>query len=654
MTVPTLHPAAVVVLAFLLSWGLTALVREYARRRLIDIPNERSSHSIPTPRGGGLAIIIVAELSIAAAALSGLVPPRVATGVGVGTAAVAAIGWLDDHASIRASTRFAVHFGSALLTVTLCGGYPTLALGGAPTQMGLAGTLLASIAISWLVNLYNFMDGIDGIAGGVGFVAGLAGWALLREGSPGLAMVSAAIGGACAGFLVLNWSPARIFMGDVGSGALGFLFGALAVAGDREAGVPATLWVLVLAAFGLDATVTLVRRVIRRERWYEPHRSHAYQRAVQSGLSHRQVASAAIALTILLAAASLAIAESSEYLRAVSGVAVGALLLAYLLVELRYPFSRTARRRTAGPGGISWTLARLYTKLGNYRLLEPVAVRAISPERHAFPRSVTTRTELISKMKVVILAGGLGSRLAEESSLRPKPMVTIGGRPILWHIMNIFAHHGLTEFIVALGYRAEVVKEYFLNFYATNNDLTVDVDTGNVTVHSGKQPNWRVHLVDTGAMSMTGGRIKRVGPWLGDDDTFLCTYGDGVADVDVRALLAFHRAHGKFATVTTVHPPARFGSIVFDGDRVAAFTEKPQTGEGWINGGFFVLHRKVLDYIDGDDTIWERSPLERLAAEGQLMSYRHYGFFQPMDTLRERQLLEQLWESGEAPWKVWR
>jgi glucose-1-phosphate cytidylyltransferase len=256
-------------------------------------------------------------------------------------------------------------------------------------------------------------------------------------------------------------------------------------------------------------------------------------------------------------------------------------------------------------------------------------------------------------VKAVILAGGLGSRLSEETSLRPKPMVEIGGKPILWHIMNIFSCHGIDEFVIALGYRGESVKEYFLNFYALNNDLTLDLAKGATTIHDGRQPPWKVHLVDTGLTTQTGGRVKRLEKWLGDDPTFIMTYGDGVADVDVRALLRFHESHGKLATVTTVRPPARFGGIVFDGNRVSEFTEKPQTGEGWINGGFFVLNREALRYIDGDSTLWERDPMERLAADGQLMAFRHEGFWQPMDTLRERRLLEDLWATGSAPWKLW-
>ena len=256
-------------------------------------------------------------------------------------------------------------------------------------------------------------------------------------------------------------------------------------------------------------------------------------------------------------------------------------------------------------------------------------------------------------MKCVILAGGLGSRLSEETIARPKPMIEIGGKPMLWHIMNIFSCHGITEFIIALGYRAEVVKEYFLNFYALNNDLTLDLATGGTRIHDGRQPRWKVHLVDTGLNTQTGGRVKRIEKWLENDSTFMLTYGDGVSDVDIHALMRFHRAHGKLATVTAVRPPARFGGLAFDGTRVAEFTEKPQVGEGWINGGFFVLERDAIRYIDGDETLWERDPLERLAADGQLHAYVHDGFWQPMDTLRDRKLLEELWAGGAAPWKRW-
>jgi len=256
-------------------------------------------------------------------------------------------------------------------------------------------------------------------------------------------------------------------------------------------------------------------------------------------------------------------------------------------------------------------------------------------------------------MKAVILAGGFGSRLSEETILRPKPMVEVGGKPILWHIMNIYAANGITDFIIALGYKGEIIKEYFLNFYALNNDISVDLATGVTTIHDGNQPKWRVHLVDTGLYTQTGGRLKRLAQWLDKEDTFVFTYGDGVADLNITALLEFHRGHGKLATVTTVRPPARFGRLAFDDDKVTEFYEKSATSEGWINGGFFILNRKVIDYIDGDQTIWERDPVERLAHDGQLMGYRHYGFWSCMDTLKEKNILEELWSSGKAPWKIW-
>jgi len=256
-------------------------------------------------------------------------------------------------------------------------------------------------------------------------------------------------------------------------------------------------------------------------------------------------------------------------------------------------------------------------------------------------------------MKAVILAGGFGSRLSEETVLRPKPMVEIGGKPILWHIMHIYAFHGVNEFIIALGYKAEIIKEYFLNFYAINNDITIDLSRGKTTIHDGKQPLWTIHLVDTGLYTQTGGRLKRLKKWLSQDETFMFTYGDGVADLDLQALLHFHHAHGKLATVTTVHSPARFGRIAFEGDQVTEFFEKAERSEGWINGGFFVLNARVIDYIQDDETIWERDPVEQLAYSGQLMGYRHYGFWSCMDTLKEKNFLEQLWHSGKAPWKLW-
>ena len=254
-------------------------------------------------------------------------------------------------------------------------------------------------------------------------------------------------------------------------------------------------------------------------------------------------------------------------------------------------------------------------------------------------------------MKTVILAGGLGTRLAEETDATPKPMVEIGGSPILWHIMKIYSSAGFSEFVLALGYRAEVVKRYFLDYYRLRNDLTITGD-GKVEVHDGSPEDWRIDLVDTGIETQTGGRIKRLADRL-REGTFMLTYGDGVADVPCADLLEFHRSHGKLATVTAVRPPARFGGLMFDGDLVSDFVEKPQIGEGWINGGFFVLEPGVLDYIDGDDTIWERDPLERLAQEGQLAAFRHEGFWQPMDTLRDVRLLRTLWDSGDTPWKVW-
>jgi glucose-1-phosphate cytidylyltransferase len=256
-------------------------------------------------------------------------------------------------------------------------------------------------------------------------------------------------------------------------------------------------------------------------------------------------------------------------------------------------------------------------------------------------------------MKTIILAGGLGTRLSEETVVKPKPMVEIGGHPMLWHIMNIYAHYGHDEFLVALGYKGELVKDYFLRFNPMNSDLSMDLATGEATLHDVSRVAWKVHLVDTGQETQTGGRIKRLAGWLGDDEEFLMTYGDGVADVDLDALLAFHRGHGRLATVTAVRPPARFGGITFQGDQVAGFAEKPQVGEGWINGGFFVLNRRVLDYIAGDRTLWEKDPMERLCADGQLMAFRHEGYWQPMDTVREKNLLEDLWRSGQAPWKVW-
>lgn len=255
-------------------------------------------------------------------------------------------------------------------------------------------------------------------------------------------------------------------------------------------------------------------------------------------------------------------------------------------------------------------------------------------------------------MKVVILAGGIGSRLSEETVTRPKPMVDIGGRPILWHIMNIYAAHGYRDFIVACGYKSEVIKDYFRNFYYHQTDIVVNLRDGSCSTLNSQSPDWRIIVMDTGLETMTGGRLLRLASAIGREP-FMVTYGDGVGDVDIGALAAFHRSHGKIATVTAVRPPARFGGLVFDQDRVAEFSEKPQAAEGWINGGFFVFSPQVFDYLENDQTILERAPLERLASDGQLMAYRHTGFWQPMDTLREKHLLDSLWSSGRAPWKIW-
>ncbi|HOB75122.1 MAG TPA: glucose-1-phosphate cytidylyltransferase [Phycisphaerae bacterium] len=255
-------------------------------------------------------------------------------------------------------------------------------------------------------------------------------------------------------------------------------------------------------------------------------------------------------------------------------------------------------------------------------------------------------------MKVAILAGGMGSRLAEETEVKPKPMVEIGGYPILWHIMRIYSHYGFNHFVIALGYKGEVIKKYMVDYCSLSSNLTVNIGQGSVDVHDGQRPNWTVELVDTGLKTMTGGRIKRLQPYLGNEP-FMLTWGDGVADIDIPRLLAFHRSHKKLATLTAVRPPARYGKLTLDGDRISAFEEKPQLGEGWINGAFFVLQPEVFDYIDGDDTQFEQEPLERLARDGQLMAYKHTSFWQCMDTLREKHILESLWQSGRAPWKIW-
>jgi glucose-1-phosphate cytidylyltransferase len=255
-------------------------------------------------------------------------------------------------------------------------------------------------------------------------------------------------------------------------------------------------------------------------------------------------------------------------------------------------------------------------------------------------------------MKVGILAGGVGSRLSEETVVKPKPMVEIGGRPILWHIMMHYATYGFKDFVIALGYKGEVIKRYMADYCALESDMTVDLGTGRVELHGRHRQDWRVELIDTGQHTGTGGRIKRLVPYMGGE-TFFMTWGDGVSTVNLRELLAFHKRHGKIATVTAVRPPARFGRLDLEGDRVARFAEKPQLEEGWINGAFFVLEPEVADYIEDDSTMFEQGPLERLAKDGQLMAFRHEGFWQCMDTLRDKVRLEQLWESGKAPWKIW-
>ena len=257
-------------------------------------------------------------------------------------------------------------------------------------------------------------------------------------------------------------------------------------------------------------------------------------------------------------------------------------------------------------------------------------------------------------MKTIILAGGVGTRLAEETDVRPKPMVEIGHRPILWHILKIYAHYGYSDFLVALGHKGEHIKRYMADYASLSANLTVDLGKGTVEVHGHEESpeDWRVELIDTGRHTETGGRMLRLRSHL-DGDTFMMTFGDGVSDVDINALVEFHRSHGKLATLTAVRPPARFGHVELDGDRISDFSEKPQVGEGWINGGFFVLEPGVFDYIEREEVQFQREPLERLARDGQLMAYRHASFWQCMDTLRDKILLQQLWDNDDAPWKVW-
>jgi glucose-1-phosphate cytidylyltransferase len=256
-------------------------------------------------------------------------------------------------------------------------------------------------------------------------------------------------------------------------------------------------------------------------------------------------------------------------------------------------------------------------------------------------------------MKAVILAGGLGTRLSEETATKPKPMVEIGGRPILWHIMKLYAHHGVNDFIICCGYKGYVIKEYFANYFLHMSDVTFDMAANQMTVHDQRAENWRVTLVDTGDESMTGGRLRRVAPYLKDEEAFCFTYGDGVGNIDITAEIAFHKSHGKAATVATTYPPGRFGALEIVDRQVRSFKEKPKGDGAMINGGFFILSPRVIDYIEGDATSWEEEPLTNIAADGELMAFEHHGFWQPMDTLRDKQKLESLWAEGKAPWRVW-
>jgi glucose-1-phosphate cytidylyltransferase len=256
-------------------------------------------------------------------------------------------------------------------------------------------------------------------------------------------------------------------------------------------------------------------------------------------------------------------------------------------------------------------------------------------------------------MKAVILAGGLGTRISEESHLKPKPMIEIGGKPILWHIMKQYSVHGIQDFVICLGYKGYAIKDFFANYFLHTSDVTFDMRNNEMEVHQNYSEPWRVTLVDTGEETMTGGRLRRVGRFLKDDDAFCFTYGDGVSDLNISALIDFHKQHGKHATVTAVQPPGRYGALARDGDLVTGFVEKPRGDGGWINGGFFVLSPKVLPYISADSTTWEAEPLDQLASESQLVAFQHDGFWHPMDTLRDKNYLEQLWQSGEAPWKQW-
>ncbi|MYM25439.1 glucose-1-phosphate cytidylyltransferase [Duganella sp. FT135W] len=256
-------------------------------------------------------------------------------------------------------------------------------------------------------------------------------------------------------------------------------------------------------------------------------------------------------------------------------------------------------------------------------------------------------------MKAVILAGGLGTRLSEETTVKPKPMIEVGGKPILWHILKSYSSHGINDFVICCGYRGYVIKEFFANYFLHTSDVTFDLQQNSMEVHERHAEPWRVTLIDTGADTLTGGRLKRVREHVAKDEAFCFTYGDGVSDLDIGASIAFHKAHGKLATMTAVQPPGRFGAVDIDGQSITSFKEKPQGDGAWVNGGYFVLSPKVIDYIADDSTTWEKEPMERLAAEGQIDAFRHPGFWQPMDTLRDKMHLEDLWQSGKAPWKAW-
>jgi len=298
------------------------------------------------------------------------------------------------------------------------------------------------------------------------------------------------------------------------------------------------------------------------------------------------------------------------------------------------------------PQGLGENIFRFF---GYWRLWE----NSLNISSSGFPFSIFYN-DLIFTMKLVILAGGLGTRISEETAVRPKPMVEIGGKPILWHIMKLYSHYGVNEFVICCGYKGYLIKEYFANYFLHMSDVTFDMSRNSMEVHNRKAEPWKVTLVDTGDHTMTGGRLKRVADYLKGEEIFCLTYGDGVSDVNISALIAFHRTHNVLATLTAIHPPARFGGLEVVANKVNRFVEKPAGDGGMVNGGFFVLSPKVIDYIGGDEIFWEHAPIERLASEGQLAAYKHIGFWQPMDTLRDKQRLEQLWDSGEPPWKVWK